>query len=237
MGVHIPRIVSPITGEEDARPSTGYSFEVNEENMRRWDGWWKVANREQLLTFVVIGLLTLIGLSVLVASVLGEGTYGDPGSIEFVKEEAIALGEQIGVWFEYFFYIAAFAILFSTNIGIVDYVSRLTADSLKTGYLARSEFWSESKLYFVAAWIICIGGSVIIWSGIQPLFLLVISASGGGVVMFLYSGMLIWLNRRILPEPIRIKGARLIVVSITFAVFAVLSTYLVYYYVADALGG
>jgi hypothetical protein len=74
MGVHIPRIVSPITGEEEARPSTGYSFEVNEENLRRWDGWWKVANREQLLTFVTIGLLTLIGLSVLVASVLGEGS-------------------------------------------------------------------------------------------------------------------------------------------------------------------
>jgi hypothetical protein len=55
--------------------------------------------------------------------------------------------------------------------------------------------------------------------------------------MFLYSGMLIWLNRRILPEPIKIKGARLIVVAITFAVFAVLSTYLVYYYVNAALTG
>ncbi len=237
MGVHIPRIVSPITGEEEARPSTGYSFEVNEENLRRWDGWWKVANREQLLTFVVIGLGTLIGLSVLVASVLGEGTYGDPGSIDFIKEEAIVLGEEIGVWFEYFFYIAAFAVLLSTNVGIVDYVSRLTADSLKTGYLARSEFWSESKLYFVAAWIMCIGGSAIIWSGIEPLFLLVIASSGGGVVMFLYSGMLIWLNRRILPEPIKIKGARLIVVAITFAVFAVLSMYLVYWYVNAALTG
>jgi hypothetical protein len=53
MGVHIPRIVSPITGEE-ARPNTGYSFEINDENMRRWNGWWKVANREQLLTFVTL---------------------------------------------------------------------------------------------------------------------------------------------------------------------------------------
>ena len=129
MGVHIPRIVSPITGEEEARPSTGYSFEINEENMRRWNGWWKVANREQLLTFVVI------------------------------------------------------------------------------------------------------------WSGIQPLWLLVIASSGGGVVMFLYSGMLIWLNRRILPEPIKIKGARLIIVALTFAVFAVLSMYLVYYYVNAAMTG
>ena len=55
--------------------------------------------------------------------------------------------------------------------------------------------------------------------------------------MFLYSGMLIWLNRRILPEPIKIKGARLVVISITFAVFAVLSIYLVYWYVNAALTG
>jgi hypothetical protein len=49
--------------------------------------------------------------------------------------------------------------------------------------------------------------------------------------------MLIWLNRRILPEPIRIKGVRLVVVAITFAVFAVLSMYLVYWYVNAALTG
>ena len=61
--------------------------------------------------------------------------------------------------------------------------------------------------------------------------------AGGGFVMFLYSGMLIWLNRRILPEPIKIKSARLIVVAITFAVFAVLSMYLVYWYVNAALTG
>jgi len=89
----------------------------------------------------------------------------------------------------------------------------------------------------VAAWIICIGSAGINWSGIEPLWLLVIASSGRGVVMFLYSGMLIWLNRRNLPESIKIKGARLVVVAITFAVFAVLSMYLVYWYVNTALTG
>ena len=135
------------------------------------------------------------------------------------------------------FYIACFAILFSTNIGIVDYVSRLTADTLKTGYLARSEFWSESKLYFVAAWIMCIGGAAIIWSGIEPLWLLVIASSGGGVVMFLYSGMLLWMNRRVLPDPIKMSGWRYVAMWIIFLIFAVLSTYLVYWYVNAALTG
>ena len=168
----------------------------------------------------------------MLASVLGEGTYGDQGHRLHKGRGDSARRADRGL-VRVLLLRSAFAILFSTNIGIVDYVSRLTADSLKTGYLARSEFWSESKLYFVAVWIICIGGSIIIWTGIEPLWLLVIASSGGGVVMFLYSGMLIWLNRRILPEPIKIK-ARLIVVAITFAVFAVLSTYLVYWYVNAA---
>ena len=36
MGANIPNIVSPITGEEEARPSLGYTFPMDEENLRRW---------------------------------------------------------------------------------------------------------------------------------------------------------------------------------------------------------
>jgi hypothetical protein len=238
MGARMSKIVSPITGEEEAAPSIGYMMRTDEENMRRWRGWWKVANQEQIFTFVILGLLTLIGLSVLVASVLPQGTYGEPGDIAFLQKEAQALGNQIGPWFETFFYVAGFAILFSTNVGIIDYVSRLTADTLKTGYLASSQFWSESKIYFVIAWIMCIGGAAILFAGLeQPLVLLIIASSGGGVVMFLYSGMLIWLNRRALPEPVKLKSWRLVGMVITFVMFAVLSTYLVYWYVNAALTG
>jgi hypothetical protein len=55
--------------------------------------------------------------------------------------------------------------------------------------------------------------------------------------MFLYSGMLIWLNRRILPDPIKLKGVRLVVLSITFVCFAVLSIYLLYWYINAVLTG
>src|SRR5829696_6249263 len=63
MGILMPKIVSPVTGEEEARPSLGYKFEVNDENMGRWRRWWTVANQEQFLTFYILGLATLIGLS------------------------------------------------------------------------------------------------------------------------------------------------------------------------------
>src|SRR3712207_3470280 len=191
MGIRIPNIVSPITGEEVAAPSIGYTFPLDEENERRWKGWWKVANTEQLITFLGIGLALLIALSVLVNSTIGVREQVGT-ELAFIQEEARALGNLIAPWFQTFFLAAVVIMLFSTNVGIVDYTSRLTADTLKTGYLARSNFWSESKIYLTVVWLMTIGGSIVLVAGLSaPIVLLIISSAGGGVVMALYSVMLI----------------------------------------------
>lgn len=236
MGAYIPRIVSPITGEEEARPSLGYMMRTDEENMRRWRGWWKVANREQFLTFYIIGLFTLLTLSVLTYSTIGAGDFGE--DLDFIQAEGDALKEIIAPWFGTFFYIAGFVVLFSTNLGIIDYVSRITADSLKVSFLGESEFWSESKIYFASVWFIIVAGSIIILTiSDQPLVLLIISSAGGGVVMFLYSGLLILLNRRALPDAIKLRGVRLGAMVFTFVFFAALSAYLLYDRIVAAATG
>jgi hypothetical protein len=51
----------------------------------------------------------------------------------------------------------------------------------------------------------------------------VISAVVGGFMMFIYSALLILINRRILPEPIRIRGVRLGALVWSFLLFGVLS--------------
>ncbi len=238
MGGRMPKIVSPITGEEVAAPSLGYTFPVNEENMRRWREWWKVCNREHFITFFLIGVLTLIMLSVLVWSTVGRATLTGAADIEFINEEATVLGNTIGGWFRAFFLFAGMVVLFSTSIGIMDYVSRLSASELKVSFFGDSDVITESRIYFVFAWVIAIGGSLILLAGLEaPLVLLIISASGGGVVMFLYSGMLILMNRRVLPDPIKLKGWRHVAMWIIFLVFAVLSMYLVYWYINAALTG
>ena len=237
MGGRMPKVVSPITGEEVAAPSLGYTFPVNEENMRRWNSWWKVANREHFITFFALGLSILIALSVLVWSTVGlQPNIGE--DLVFIEDEATALGNVIGPWFRAFFLFAGMVVLFSTSIGIMDYVSRLSASELKISFFPDSQTITESRIYFTLAWVIAIGGSLILLAGLEaPLVLLIIAASGGGVVMFFYSGMLILLNTRVLPEPIKLKGWRLVVMWITFAIFAVLSLYLVYYQIASNFFG
>ena len=227
MGIHIPNIVSPITGEEVAAPSLGYVPPDTEENRRRWQGWWKVANLEHLITFWGIGAILLVSLCVLVFSSIGEqeniGT-----DLAFVEDWAAALGERIAPWFEWFFLIAAFIMLLSTNIGIMDYVSRLTGDSLKVTVLRNSEFWSESKIYATVVWILAIGGALLIWTGIEPIVLLTMSAAGGFFVMAAYSVLLNFLNRRYLPEYAKLKGWRSPVIVLV-ALFYLLPTLYVTY--------
>ena len=57
----------------------------------------------------------------------------------------------------------------------------------------------------------------------QPIVLLVISAVVGGFMMFIYSGLLILINRRTLPAPIRIRGVRLGMLIWAIVLFGTLS--------------
>ena len=68
---------------------------------------------------------------------------------------------------------------------------------------------SESRLYFWLVWgLVALGCGIMLIGMNQPMVLLVISACVGGTMMFLYSALLIQLNRTQLPVPIRIRAGR-----------------------------
>jgi hypothetical protein len=222
MGRYAPRIVSPITGEEEAAPATGVTFQPTDDNMRRWRAWWKVANKEQFIAFFLIGTLTIVVFSMVAYStVFGEDIGED---LDFIQGEGNALKESVGAWFGNLFWAIGAVSLFAASIGIADYVSRLVADVLKVGYLRDSKRWSESRIYSCVVWTIVLFGIAILLAGLdQPLLLTVLAASLSGVVMFIYSGLLIALNRRFLPEPIKVRGIRLGALAWCFAFFGVFS--------------
>jgi vacuolar-type H+-ATPase subunit I/STV1 len=84
--------------------------------------------------------------------------------------------------------------------------------------------WSESRIYVGVVWGIVVFGTLVLLSGFdQPLVLTVLAASLSGVVMFVYSGLLIALNRRFLPQPIKLRGVRLGALVWAFGFFGVFS--------------
>jgi hypothetical protein len=220
MGSYVPKIVSPVTGELEAAPSTGYVFEPTPENLRRWNRWWRFANVEQLSTFVLITFVTITFTSLLAyATVFGqEGLASD---ISFIEAEGNALDDAVGGWFGTFFWVIGAISLFAAALGIVDYTSRLGADVLKTAYVKNA---NESKLYAGLVWGLILIGCVVLLVGLsQPLILLVISAVTGGLMMFIYSALLLLVNKRTLPKAIRPGAGRVAALVWAFLLFGVLT--------------
>ena len=225
LGAYVPRLVSPLTGHEEAAASTGFIFEPDEGNMARWRRWWKVANIEQAVTFAAISFLTIVFMSMLAYSTVF-GKEGLANGVGFLETEGNELKNLVAPWFGTLFWVIGAFSLFAAAMGIVDYTSRLAADVLKTSYL-RSV--SESRIYFALVWgLVAIGCMILLVGFDQPLVLLVISACVGGGMMFIYSILLLLLNRRVLPDAIRIRSYRvaaLVWSVLLFGVFSVLTVW------------
>jgi hypothetical protein len=221
MGRYVPKLAGA-TGDDEAQGGTPYVFAPTEENLRRWRGWWRFANIEQLSTFVLITMVTIFFMSMLAYStVFGRGDL--PDDIGFLQIEGQRLETLVGPWFKYLFWsIGAFS-LFAASMGIVDYTSRAAADVLKNNYLRESSL-TESKLYFRLVWgLVAIGVGILLLGVDQPLILLVISACVGALMMFMYAGLLLLMNRRSLAPAIRVRSYRIAALLFCVVFFGTLS--------------
>ena len=164
-------------------------------------------------------MCSIVIFSVLAYSTVYQRNLSDAADFDFIQGEGEVLKQVVAPWFGTFFWIFGSISLVLVALGVVDYVARLVADVLKTLHLRDNERWSESKMYASIVWIMCLVGCAVLLSGFdQPLVLLVLSACLNGIVMFIYSILLIKLNRGGLPAAIRVRGLRLgmLMVAVAF---------------------
>jgi len=74
---------------------------------------------------------------------------------------------------------------------------------------------------------VAFGVAVLLAGFDQPLVLLVLSACLNGIVMFIYSILLIRLNRKSLPKAIRVTGMRLVSLFVAVAFYGFFAGWLV----------
>jgi hypothetical protein len=203
MGRYIGRLCSPITGKKEPVASTGYYFECNEDNMNRWKIWWKSVSLEHFVTFFILGTLSIFLLSFIAYSTV----YGtDVGSgLTFIYNMGEVLGKRFGSFVKIIFYMMGAAILFTTELGILDATSRISSDIIQTNTKIR---FSKSVLYLFFLWFEIILGIIILTCGVrEPVMLLKIAGSLNGFVMALYSILLLYSNSgRILGRSIAMRG-------------------------------
>ena len=209
MGKYVGRIINPITGKTEAVSFKGYVFHPNGKNLANWKEWMRFIKIDQGIIFWLLGLITLVLLSLNAYAVL------TPKDI-FLEDLNVAVaqanifGEHWGILGFNSFLIMSFLMLFSVMWTIIDAFSRIISDILyvnsHTGpfkkHLRAIENISIGHLYYgLVVAIVFI--STFLLPLKQPLTLLTISAVLGGLVMAIYTPVLIYLNNFRLPRQLR----------------------------------
>jgi hypothetical protein len=222
MGKWIGRITSPFTGREESTSEVGVVFEPDEANLARWRVWWRRTNIEHFVSFYVLALLSLALFCLLAATLLG--TDGEPGAdFDFLRAEADAIAARFGGVGRALFLGTGIAVLFSTELALLDAVSRVAADLLKMS-LFRNASVSLSLLYGGVLWGLIGFGAVVLLAGFdRPFLLLVLSAALNGFVMFLYSVLLLWLNWKTFRGPLALHPVRIGALAVSVAFFGYFS--------------
>ena len=136
--------------------------------------------------------------------------------IGFIWGEATALDGRIGRPAMILFLVMGIAVLLTTEFGVLDASSRISTDIVKVAWLRGSSWWTESRLYYLFLWSTILLGTVILLIGDErvkgSLYLFRMTAALNGGVMFVYSALLVYLNRRMLPPNVRMPVWRMLII-------------------------
>lgn len=226
MGKYVGRIINPITGKTESVSFKGYAFHPDAQSMRRWKEWMRFIRIDQGIIFWLLGLVTLVLLSLNAYAVLGPRGIV-PEGLNVAVAQAHIFGQHWGGLGFNSFLIMAFLMLFSVMWTIVDAFCRIVSDIVYVNshagpfkkYLGALEPISVSHLYYGLVVI------MVLMSGLllplrQPLVLLTISAVLGGMVMAVYTPVLIYLNNARLPKALRpgiITNTMMVLASLFYA--------------------
>lgn len=235
MGRYIGRITSPITGQKETVSEIGFTFPITPENLNRWRRWWRTASQEHFLTFYLTCLVGLVLLTQISYCLFYEpdgsprperGNYVQ--GIGFVWGQAVYLGQFVGPAAKVLFLAMGVVILLTTEFGVLDAASRISSDIVKVNWLRNRPRWSESRLYFTFLWGTILLSTILLLVGTHHLSAFTLfkyTAAMNGGVMFLYSTLLLYVNRTKLPKEIRMGWPRVIMMVWAVVFFAFFSTW------------
>ncbi|MDH3734325.1 MAG: Nramp family divalent metal transporter [Gemmatimonadota bacterium] len=210
MAIHQGRIAG-IRGQNEDISETGFVFDSEDETaLARFTGWMRSAHKELLVTFVVLSLVSVVITSMLVTSTLGVGNLdlaGDQSTM--VSRQGQIIQEAGGVWLRVAFLLGGSFILFSTQIGIVDTVTRISGSIFYERYGRKTAFWTLKRTFLLFLTVLTIAAMGIIaasWLGgealaaLQPTFLLLVAGPFTISSMYAYTLVVGYMNTSRLPE-------------------------------------
>lgn len=248
MGARIPVLTNILRDREPRDRLTGYRFPDHPHNVSQWRRWWRHAVQDQLLFFWLLNSFTIflfIFASLAVVHPMtergllrweGMRVFYQGREISFLALEAIALG-HIFKPATVIFLLVAVATLLSTQLTLVDGVSRSLSDIVHTNFaFGRTRplgFWYA---VVAAAWILlgCVLTYVLETSTRAQSFLFLTGFSGG-IAMAIYCPLMMLTNRRFLPRSARPGSLMTLLMSLVSAFYIGYAGYSIWTTIANFL--
>jgi hypothetical protein len=225
MGKYSGRITNILKGKKEDIKLEGNTFECDKKNLGRFKKWWKRINIEHAIVFWAMGAFTMILLSLLAFSTV----FGHPGvetSINFVITEGAVIGDKTFSFLGVFFLLMAGVMLFGTQFSVLGSTSRIMSENLVLSSPRKFKIKKLPSFFYIFLWIQIAAGITIFALGFtEPLTLVVISAVLNAISMFIYSGMVLWLNLTLLEKPLRPSIVRIVAVGSAFAFYGIFSLF------------
>lgn len=227
MGARVPELLNPLRGRVEKIPSTGFRFLESAENASRFRAWFDYVKKDQVLFFFGLNsftiLLFIFGSLVVLhpAKILPE-----PGTL--IWDQAGILGAVWGQPGRIIFLLVGVATLFSTQMALVDGVSRSIADILYVNVPAAQKR-DLSWWYLLVASLWMVTGCGITYfmeaQGVSELGFLFNAGYMGGFAMAVYVPLILYINHRFLPKAARpgmVCSVAMSLATLVYVGFAVL---------------
>ncbi|MFC1625429.1 Nramp family divalent metal transporter [Patescibacteria group bacterium] len=226
MGKFSGRITSILTGKKENLTLKGTTFKITPKNLKRFKAWWRRINIEHALVFWATGALTMVMLSFLAYTTVFNSNETIEG-IGFILKEGLFIGQHTLPFVGIFFVLIAALMLFSTQFSILDATSRILSENIIIFSPKVFKISSLPKYYYTFLWLQISLGVLIFSLGVtQPFTLIVIGAVLNAIAMFVFSGLVLWLNKTRLKKPLRpnfIRSFLVIFAIIFYGVFSAIT--------------
>lgn len=230
-------ITNILKGRSSSIKIEGEAFSQTPKNIKRFQIWWRRINIEHLIVFWATGAFTMVMLSLLAYSTVykieGVGT-----SISFVIKEAEQVSKMAFPFLGTFFLFMAGVMLFGTQFSVYGSNARIASENLVLSNRKLFETKNLSKYFYAFLWLQIIGGTIILYLGFtEPLALVITGGILNAFSMFVYTGLVLYLNKTTLPNSARPSLVRTIVVFLAFLFYGGFSLFTIYLYFGHYLFG
>jgi len=219
MGTYQGRIAG-IRGHHEVIEARGFAFSAAAATaLARFRRWMRIAEQELLVTFVLLIIVSVVITTLLVAATVGVGDPQWTGNLNgMVAVQAAALRERGGAWLEVAFLLGGAFVLFSTQVGIVDTVTRITGDVFHD-LVGRARGWSLRGTFLGFLTLMVLAGVAVIgvsWQGgmgleqLEPNFLILIAGPFTIVSMYAFTMVIAYMNTLRLPPALRMPRWKLV---------------------------